>query len=272
MYNKTLFLLLQTIILQSISNFPYAGALVGYNIRSVNDNEVPYVVCIAKYSPRNHLTNSIICSGALITPNLILTAEHCFDNLQDLALEVLFRYGQPHNYPIYYPIWWISYDQWTAARNLPITNLNNDIALLKIFGLEHQIIPGVLSDITPINVFYGLNFQLVGCGRTNDDEHPLTVQTANARVLNLNECNHIVSYVARSHLYIPENYICTRNSPYIQTSRGDSGAPVIFSDAIIGINLGVSPPFGNNFHPEKVNIHIYAYLYRDFLNNVIADE
>ncbi|XP_011495210.1 PREDICTED: uncharacterized protein LOC105360114 [Ceratosolen solmsi marchali] len=122
------------------------------------------------------------------------------------------------------------------------------------------------------SVFYGLDVQLLGCGRTNNVEYTWRVQTTEARVLHHSECGHRASQIEGVLLYVSVNYICSSRTPYAQLTNGDNGGPLLYNGAIVGINLGVSPPYHGTFHPNKVNIHLYLYLYRIFINHIIEND
>jgi secreted trypsin-like serine protease len=60
--------------------FAIIEALIG-NIRSVADNEFPFVVAISKSYRQNALNLNYFCAGTLISRKDVLTSEHCLIDL-----------------------------------------------------------------------------------------------------------------------------------------------------------------------------------------------
>jgi V8-like Glu-specific endopeptidase len=119
--------------LVNLYNFTYIDAIIGSSdkIRSIFENEYPPVVCL-EYMAVDTNIKSILCSGVLITQSHVLTVEHCITHLSYSILEVLVGPGELSQTVSYYPIWWISFNQWASTRRPNRIEAYNDIAILKV--------------------------------------------------------------------------------------------------------------------------------------------
>jgi hypothetical protein len=78
------------------------------------------------------LERNLICTGALISAQDVLSAEHCFEgeemnNIYILVNTIDLRSGTKHL--IY---WWLTYDTWAKQRKLHVSDSVNDVAIARV--------------------------------------------------------------------------------------------------------------------------------------------
>ncbi|XP_011495203.1 PREDICTED: uncharacterized protein LOC105360105 isoform X2 [Ceratosolen solmsi marchali] len=170
----------------------------------------------------------------------------------------------------YYPIWWISYNQWMANTNQVHTDLFNDILIARIFGLPFTFdIPISLDYIHPDNVEESSIFNVVGCGRLEDERLPTILRTASLPILSNVMCINKLSNVVGAYIYLDNKYLCTYNNPYTLLHDGDSGGPLLHNGNIVGVSIAVCPNIQNINNSDQVNIHLSFYHYYSFINSLI---
>jgi hypothetical protein len=117
--------------LANLQDFTYIHALIGNNIRPLGTNELTAVVCISQYNLQYDFDENIICTGTLISMYHILTSNHCLVDITN-TLEIKIIFHSPNIDVHYFPIWWLSYDQWATASQININTMYNDIAIIRV--------------------------------------------------------------------------------------------------------------------------------------------
>ncbi|KAB8029844.1 trypsin-like serine protease [Fluviispira multicolorata] len=200
------------------------NTVTGSDIAPANDNTVGIVL------------NGILCTGTVVASNLILTAAHCFDNVDFNSTSpgyVVFanNLSSGPNVPI---SCWQRNSSYISCEESSIYNcILNDIAWVKINGnvSTHRYSPiSILSN--PQNISKSETKWMVGFGRLNDN------------TLNSSENKYIVNTSAQGHPDVEvssqislfnfgtfsnayENYLKVIG-PYSGhgTCQGDSGGPI----------------------------------------------
>jgi secreted trypsin-like serine protease len=107
-------------------------ALIGENIRSAEEYEFPFIVAITKYYVEHGWESRYTCTGSLISTTDVLTSEHCLTAEELNRIHILIGSSFLDSATRYYPMWWITFDQWAAYNNHEIVHNSNDIAILKV--------------------------------------------------------------------------------------------------------------------------------------------
>jgi hypothetical protein len=71
-----------------------------------------------------------------------------------------------------------------------------------------------LSTISPISLIFGLDVQMVGCGRTIIDETPPNLKTTNVKLISRSDCAYKMSQIFEYPYNIPHGFVCSSNDPY----------------------------------------------------------
>jgi V8-like Glu-specific endopeptidase len=112
--------------------FTNAKALSGYNVRPSVENEFPSIACLARYNPNLNWQQNLLCTATLISPKYILTAEHCFTSASENQIEVVVGAHNIENGVRHYPIWWISFNQWSLNQGENVDDDYNDILIAMV--------------------------------------------------------------------------------------------------------------------------------------------
>ncbi|XP_011495546.1 PREDICTED: uncharacterized protein LOC105360353 [Ceratosolen solmsi marchali] len=168
----------------------------------------------------------------------------------------------------FYPIWWLSFEQWMSQLGRTNTRILNDILLIKIFGLTYDILPSTIAGFSTNRNINGYQVQLVGCGLTNANRMPSILHTAVVNIVNIHRCLQIIADLSGEIYPVLEQIICSKGNPYTFLEYGDSGGPLFYQGNLMAINIAVCPKMDGGFHPDKLNIHISIEPYREFIHSI----
>ncbi|XP_058793580.1 venom serine protease-like isoform X2 [Phymastichus coffea] len=219
-------------------HFSIAEPIRGENVVAVEEGEFPFVVAL--------ITNTncdIICTGVLISERHVLTAAHCFEELQpnntqvvlgsvDLTIGTRYNVGK-----------WITYDEWAEIEGVPQSYDSTDIAIIKLCeNVDNKVAkPAELSEKTRSEICLQ-NVTVLGWGQTNPDsnDRPRYLQKASLTVLTSERCEQIVSGLMNETITLDDSLFCTKHEP--SSKLGDSGCPILTEKRkVVGIHIGICP-------------------------------
>jgi hypothetical protein len=74
-----------------------------------------------------------------------------------------------------------------------------------------------LTNILEIQKLYRLEVRTFGCGRIKDGLIPNTIQTATVKVITNRNCESLIESLTHKFEPVPDNLMCTNNSPTVNT-------------------------------------------------------
>jgi hypothetical protein len=128
-----------------IDNFfklPIAEPIIGENVRRAEANEFPAIVSFMTINEGvEDLEEEHFCTGTLLTSSHVLTAAHCLENVQKNETQIVLGSVDLRCGLVYYPLWWVNYNEWASVRRVHLQFVVNDIAIVKAsnMGLMHKI-------------------------------------------------------------------------------------------------------------------------------------
>ncbi|XP_011495323.1 PREDICTED: chymotrypsin-2-like [Ceratosolen solmsi marchali] len=268
MHFEIYYFIAQFAILCNLSHVTKAKAMIGAGIKIVDENQFRYLASIQQISRlNNQVLFNHICTGTLISSKNVLTAEHCLHNELKENLQVAigsndFRYGVKYNI-----LWWLTYDAWAEHKNDKYIFRNNDIAILRLNGDIHSIVPPLISNTLTLGL-YDLTVTAVGWGKIENGQVFPKLKSVDLTVITNSECENRVLRFARKQYNVPLRYICTAANPPALLHYGDSGGPLLYNNQIIGISISTVPEDEYIVDPNKLNIHLVTQYYQDFISEV----
>ncbi|KAF7990680.1 hypothetical protein HCN44_000485 [Aphidius gifuensis] len=215
---------------------------------------VPYIVSLTVSK-----TNQHICGGSLISLRHVLTAAHCFADVNDVESlrKIIIRTGSTNhkkdgeNHTIF-----------KLLKNADFTSgsenrWRNDIAVVV---LTDSIKPNIYQ--TPISLPTSLTparviGQVSGWGQlSKTSESSIILQTQFTTIISNSECS------ARSSALVLDTQICGYNAIGAGFCMGDSGGPLVYNNEIVGI-ASFTIPCGTGMPDKYTRVDKYLeFIYK----------
>ncbi|XP_011501519.1 PREDICTED: trypsin delta/gamma-like [Ceratosolen solmsi marchali] len=220
----------QYVILSNFYGFLIASPIIGSNVRQANSDEFPSIVSLMDIREGIEDVEELhFCTGALLTNTHVLTAAHCLEDTLKNETQIVIGSRDLRCGQIFYPLWWVDYNQWAVFQNVQLRFRVNDIAIIKL----SQCVP---NNITPLplstakNIYlYGLNVVAAGWGISNNGEVTRIMETVNLRILSNADCEVRIASANGRRIPVHERLLCSISEPFavmqaIQVrSRGQVG-------------------------------------------------
>ncbi|XP_011495226.1 PREDICTED: trypsin iota-like [Ceratosolen solmsi marchali] len=244
--------------------------MIGQNVRRASPSELNFVISFKRINYTNNYQreNDHESTGSLISRKDVLTSEHGFAFVQTTGFEILVGSVDLRAGRTYSAIWWITHTQWSTINRVPIKNPVNDIAIIRLSEeVSREIDPVPIMPVSP-SYLYGLNVRLAGWGATIEGHMSRYLETAILTVLSKDECENKIEKLVGQRGYLPENVICSVANPFIVTTAGNSGCPVLFNDKLVAIHHAIGPELQNSYS-DHINIHLSIENFIDYIHSVL---
>ncbi|XP_011498310.1 PREDICTED: chymotrypsin-2-like [Ceratosolen solmsi marchali] len=232
--------------------------------------EFQFIVAIVEVDDSYSIEKNLLCTGSLLTKSHILTCEHCFEEIESQPFRILAGSNSLIDATAFFPLFWISFDQWAVNEGEEIVYPENDIAMIKLIVAVPDECPTVtLATFSENEDLYGLWTVTAGWGQIKNDILPIILHKAIVKIITNENCENIIKALAGEECPVPEElYICTKNLPYTHLGEGDSGGPLLYENNLVGINKALCPDI--DFSTYQVNAHLSIHYYRTFIASTIT--
>ncbi|XP_011501554.1 PREDICTED: chymotrypsin-2-like [Ceratosolen solmsi marchali] len=244
-------------------------ALVGDNVRAVNESEYPFIASILL----NRINKSLspFCTGILITNKDILTSETCTEYKDPEDIVILIGANNLENRIKYYVEWWKSYNQWSLQTGEDIEIQKYDITLLRLTKkVPNDIVPVALSSVSHRKSWH-LEVTAVAWATLSGGVIPHEMEAMDLRILIDSNCELRLSELDRLNTVIQRRIICSVAQPYAFLTYGDAGSPLLYNGELMGVGYQPFFQYAKEFNPGVTNLHFEINYYRHYIEDVISN-
>ncbi|XP_011505268.1 PREDICTED: chymotrypsin-2-like [Ceratosolen solmsi marchali] len=214
-----------------------------------NIKEYPYTISL-----RLQAAQHLICGGAIISQQHILTAAHCFDDTRLYEISVYIGTSLSTNYTMpYYRVCNVHAHPKYDAKNEMAMKAQYDIAVAVVVP---RIILNEYQNVVSLprrNVGVGKTGVITGWGKTGypigDTSEVIQMQTMT--IIKNSECQKYLPFPLHS------DQLCAFQRKGVGACYGDSGAPLVVDGKIVAVSSFVRPcAIGE----PDIYVRVYAYL------------
>ncbi|KAJ8667334.1 hypothetical protein QAD02_008996 [Eretmocerus hayati] len=246
-----------------------AEPLEGDRVKYAKIYDQNFVVALARINSDKSRVSNVFCTGALISPALILTNEHC---IRKKAPENVVAYigSVILNEALEYSICkWKSYHDWRNNEQLitPADYGLHDLAIAKLcINVDPSVSrPGLFSWIK-YNQVEKSSFTMIGWGTVESGFSSEFMREAKVKMYDQEKCVRITNMRSTAN----HKFFCTSATPAVLAGDGDSGGPLLDSDMkIVGVTSAtwVIP----RSIKDSLNLHANVTYYKDFITSMISE-
>lgn len=194
------------------------GGRVVYGVQAA-ENQFPFFAFLAMFNVNG---STFICGGSLISPNFVLTAAHCMENV--VRVYIMIGSNELNSLPTIRRA-----SKFTMHENFTMLAIADDIGLVKLSRPVDYTPIALPTENYAARNFEGLNMTSAGFGRTENGMLPRFLLYTDLVGFSYNACR--IAYP-----FFVDTMLCAKGVENSAICLGDSGGPLILENVLVGVN------------------------------------